>query len=341
MKISILGTGRWASCIALCLDRKNYDVLMWERFHVDRPSSELFKSGKNQYVTLSENVKFTHELNKALEFSDVVVISILSQQLDNFMQTIKCVDGYEKKRYVLAMKGIEATTGRRLSEILIDNGIPKDNVAVWVGPGHVQSISAGQPTNMIISAYNRLFAKDLISAFTNPEVLDIVYSDDIIGTEIGAASKNVIGIAAGILQGSGLEQKKGPLMPASVKEIGQFIDAMGGDYTTAQSLAFLGDFQATLFDNHSKNLTYGKSIVESKSIDDRIISKMLDIKSVEGIMTAKALMRKKEEFNRKVTEGKVLKMPITQAVDDIVSGKVNLEEAGKYMSSQITEALKL
>ena len=341
MKVSVLGAGRWASCLALCLDRKNYDILMWEIVRDDGTENELFLYGKNKFVTLSERVQYTHDLEKAVNYGEMIVISILSQQVDNFMQSIKKISGYENKKYVLAMKGIEASTCRRLSEILIDNGVKKDNIAVFVGPGHVQSIAVGQPTNMIVSAYNKQYAYEIISKFENKGHLDLSYSDDIIGTEIGAASKNVIGLAAGILQGSGLEQKKGPLMPAALLEIGKFIKAMGGQESTAQSLSFLGDFQATLFDNNSKNLTYGKTIIEMGAIDNDAISKLFDVRSVEGIMTAKALLKKRDEFNRKASEGVIIKMPITQAVDDIVSGKVSLSEAGIYMSEKITEALHL
>ncbi len=339
MKVSILGTGRWASCIAFCMDRNNYDVLMWEREHDE--DSALFKTRKNQYVTLSNNVNFTHDINKAVNYGDVIIISILSQCLDNLVQRIKQVDGYQNKKYCIAMKGVEASTGRRLSEILIDSGIKRENIAVWVGPGHVQSITMGQPTNMIISAYNDKFAKNLVKSFERTNIVDITYSEDIIGTEFGAAAKNVIGIAAGILEGSNLEQKKGPLMPASVKEIGKFIDAMGGDPITASGLAFLGDFQATLFDHNSKNLTYGRSIIAKNSTDEKVLKELVDVHSVEGIKTAEALLKVKNRYNERVNNEMQIKMPITTAVHEIVSGKISPHEAGEYMSKKITEALYL
>ena len=339
MKVSILGTGRWASCIAFCMDRNNYDVLMWEREHDE--DSALFKTRKNQYVTLSNNVNFTHDINKAVNYGDVIIISILSQCLDNLVQRIKQVDGYQNKKYCIAMKGVEASTGRRLSEILIDGGIKRENIAVWVGPGHVQSITMGQPTNMIISAYNDKFAKKLVKSFERTNIVDITYSEDIIGTEFGAAAKNVIGIAAGILEGSNLEQKKGPLMPASVKEIGKFIDAMGGDPITASGLAFLGDFQATLFDHNSKNLTYGRSIIAKNSTDEKVLKELVDVHSVEGVKTAEALLKVKNRYNERVNNEMQIKMPITTAVHEIVSGKISPHEAGEYMSKKITEALYL
>mgnify|MGYP002795877127 CR=1 FL=1 len=341
MKISILGTGRWASCIAFCMDRKGYDVLMWEREHADGHVSELFASHKNGFVTLSDRVDFTHDLASAVGYGEVIIISILSQNLDSLIQQVRAVDGYQNKKYCIAMKGVESSTGRRLSEILIDAGIKRDNIAVWVGPGHVQSIFGGQPTNMIVSAYNARYAHNLVKSFETAGVLDIASSDDIIGTEFGAAAKNVIGIAAGVLEGSNLEQKKGPLMPASVKEIGKFIDALGGDPRTASGLAFLGDFQATLFDHNSKNLTLGRTIIDKMTTDREILSKYINVDSVEGVKTAEALLKVQRRYNERVNNTMQIKMPITSAVHEIISGKVRPEQAGEYISRKITEALEL
>ncbi len=312
---------------------------MWER--EQEKVNPLFTTGENQYVKLSKRVSYTHDLEKALNYGDVVIISILSQQVSDLMSHVKKIKGYENKIYCLNMKGVEATTGRRLSEILIDNGVKRDNIAVWVGPGHVQSFVSGQPTNMIISAYNNRLAKNLVKKFSREKIVDIAHSKDIIGTEFGAAAKNVIGIAAGILEGSGYEQKKGPLMPASVKEIGKFIDALGGVWDTAAGLAFLGDFQATLFDHNSKNLTYGRLIVEKQTLDTNVLNEFIDVRSVEGRETAGALLKVRDRFNSYVSEDLQLKMPITEAVYDIIHEKVDLKNAGDYISEKITESLDL
>lgn len=341
MKISILGAGRWASTIALCLERKGYDILMYEKVLEGYPENPLFTTHTNNFVTLSKKqVSFTHDLQEALNFSDLIVMSILSQQVDNFMQDIKQIKGYENKKFVLAMKGIEATTGRRLSEILLDNGVKADNIAIWAGPGQPPMVVEKQPTNMVISAYNHVLAKQLVDAFTNENFLNFTHSKDIIGTEIGAAAKNVIGIAAGILDGQDFKQKKGPLISAAIREIGLFIQAMGGDKETASGLAFAGDFQATLF-YAGNNWSYGDLIVKRKTLDEEKLSDAIRVKSVEGIMTAKALILLEERYNKKVADEKRLKMPITHAVDDICSGRVPLDEAGWYISDKITEALDL
>ncbi len=341
MKVTVLGAGRWASCIAYCVNRNKHNVLMWDLPPVDGvETNPLFVNRKNAFMELPKGIELTHDLERAVNFGEVIIISILSQQLDGFFAKIEKIKGYENKKYCLNMKGVEVSTGRRLTEILLDHGVKKENIAVWVGPGHVQSIYAGQPTNMIISAYHEDYAKFLIKQFEKHGVLDFVYSADIIGTEIGAAAKNVIGIASGILEGAGLEQKKGPLMPASVREISIFIDRLGGDASTAWGLAFLGDFQATLFDHNSKNLTYGKTIIEKGRLSGAGFEG-LNINSVEGIMTAKALIKKQQEFNNRTAENKQIKLPIVQAVDDICSGRVPLKDAPLYLSNKITEAINL
>lgn len=343
MKLTVLGAGRWASTLALHLARKNYNLKIWERKFTEEETNPLFTEKKNKFVDLScfDKVSLTHDLEEAMNYSDIFVMSILSQQVDNFMQEIKNVEGYENKKYVLAMKGIEATTGRRLSEVLIDNGVKRDNIAVWVGPAQPALVVDKQPTNMVVSAYNPELARELVSIFETPELIDFVISEDIIGTEIGAAAKNVIGIAGGILDGQGYKQKKGALLTASMKEIGTFMQAMGGEKESAIGLSFAGDFDATLYYEKGNNLSYGRLIIEHQTTDENILNEFIMPKSVEGIMTSKALILLQDKYNEKVTDDMQLKMPITHAVHEICSGQVPMSEAGLYMSKQITEALKI
>ena len=275
-KVTILGMGRWASCIAYLLNYKKLKVTMWQR--QESEECPLFKTHTNQYLTLPKSVVFTHDLSSAINSADVVIISILSQNLQNLMDNLKTVKGYQNKYYCIAMKGIEASTGRRLSEILRDAGIPRGNIAVWAGPGHVQSLANGGTANMMISAYNDKLAKSLAETFSSNKV-HLSTSSDIVGTELGAAAKNVFGIAAGIMQGC--EQYKhciGGLIVASVKEMAEFIDALGGKRESARGLALLGDYQATMFDDSSKNLTYGKSIIKYNPIDKDTLSSILQLK---------------------------------------------------------------
>ena len=336
-KISILGMGRWASCIAYILNKSKFKVTMWERG--TNGGSQLFKTRTNQYLTLPKTIKFTHDLDKAVAEAEVIVIAIYSQNLDDLMNQLKKVKGYQSKHYCIAMKGVEASTGRRLSRIMIDAGVLRDKIAVWAGPGHVQSISTGGATNMVISAYEEAYAKELAATFSN-DCVRISTCGDIVGIEFCSACKNVYGIAAGILQAKEMYSHCiGSLMVASLKEMSGFIDAFGGDPKTASSLALLGDYQATMFDSFSKNLSYGKSIVEKNTRDANILKEYIDVNSVEGIKTAQAIIKLKEEYNFGVSDSLRLKMDIAQVVCDVVCGKVKLKDAPDILFKTISEVI--
>jgi glycerol-3-phosphate dehydrogenase (NAD(P)+) len=131
---------------------------------------------------------------------------------------------------------------------------------------------------MVIDGYDREYVKTLVDALKSP-LIRFYYGDDIIGSEIGAAAKNVIGIAAGVLDGVGLPSLKGPLMARGAREVARLISAMGGNELSAYGLCHLGDYETTLFSPHSNNRRFGELLATGKIFD----------KLAEGVYTAKAL----------------------------------------------------
>ena len=135
-----------------------------------------------------------------MERAEVIVISISSQYLRDYMQTISQFD-LDGKAIVLCMKGIEEKTGKRLTQVVSDFvETDKTPVAVWVGPGHPQDYVKGVPNCMVIDSDNEEIKSKLVHSF-NSELIRFYLGTDLIGSEIGAAAKNVIGIAAGRSQG--------------------------------------------------------------------------------------------------------------------------------------------
>ncbi len=294
MKISVLGCGRWGSFIAWyqATVLKN-QVVSWGP-EGDYSYEILNTAGKNEYVTLDKSIKLTCDLGYAVDFADIIIISISSQGLRGFMKKITAYD-VKDKIFVLCMKGIEESTGKRLSEILIESGIDKNKIAVWVGPGHIQAFVKGIPNCMVIDSYDAQLKKYIADNFKS-SLIRFYYGNDIIGTEIGAAAKNVLGIAAGVLDGSGYVSLKGPLMARGAYEVGKFIKAMGGEFNSAYGLAHLGDYETTLFSEFSHNRRYGELMAHGTKFD----------KLAEGVMTAKAM--------KELADGHNLEMPITEAV---------------------------
>jgi len=294
MKISVLGCGRWGSFIAWyqATVLKNEVILYGEE---GRSSYDLLKrDGRNEYVALDSSITLSSNLAFALSESDVIIISISSQALREFMARVTKYP-VDKKTFVLCMKGIEEGTGKRLSEVLTESGISAENIAVWVGPGHIQSFLAGIPNCMIIDSENRALKKNLAESFKS-NLIRFYYGDDLLGTEVGAAAKNVLGIAAGILDGSGFTALKGPLMARGSFEVARLIKAMGGKVTSAYGLAHLGDYETTLFSPYSHNRAYGEMMAKGKRFE----------KLAEGVMTSKAMVELGEKYG--------VDLPITNAV---------------------------
>ena len=194
----------------------------------------------NGVTTLPESVRLTHSLAEALE-RDTVVISVGAQGLRGLLREIAALcPGGEGTRLVLCMKGLEAGTGKRLTT-LVEEELPQARAAVWLGPGHVQEFTAGIPNCMVIDSKDEALKEELVAAFSS-ELIRFYYGRDLIGNEIGGASKNVIGIAAGMLDGLGLSSLKGALMSRGTREIARLIKALGGNELSAYGLCHLGDY---------------------------------------------------------------------------------------------------
>ncbi len=294
MKVSVLGCGRWGSFIAWyqATVLKN-EVISWGP-EGDYSYEILKNTGKNEYVTLDKNITLTCDLQLALESADVIIISISSQGLRGFMQRITAFN-VKDKPFVLCMKGIEVDTGKRLSEVLTESGISPDKIAVWVGPGHIQAFTQGIPNCMVIDSASESLKRSLADSFKS-NLIRFYYGNDLIGTEIGAAAKNVLGIAAGVLDGSGYVSLKGPLMARGANEVGRLIAALGGKFQSAYGLAHLGDYETTLFSEYSHNRKYGEMMAHGTKFE----------KLAEGVMTAKAMKKLGDKYG--------VDLPLTSAV---------------------------
>ena len=197
MKITVIGCGRWGSFITWYLDHIGHEVTLYGRkssAHMQR----FLKERKNNLLTLPESVGLTTELDTVKE-GEVVVISVNAQGLQRLTEELAAISLKDKK-IVLCMKGIEIETGRRLSQIAEENLDPSNHVAVWLGPGHVQEFTKGIPNCMVIDSRHEDTKAELVDAFSS-YLIRFYYGQDLIGNEIGGAAKNVIGIAAGMLDG--------------------------------------------------------------------------------------------------------------------------------------------
>ena len=292
MNIAVIGCGRWGSLITWYLNTLGHSLTLYGRRGSAR-MQRFMDTRQNDLLTLPERIALTYDLH-CVEEAETIVISIGAQGLQRLMEELKPLH-LEGKTFVLCMKGLEIGTGRRLSQIAKENLPASCHVAVWLGPGHVQEFYNGIPNCMVIDSDEDEVKHRLISAFSG-ELIRFYYGSDLLGNEVGAAAKNVVGIAAGFLDGLGLSTLKGALMSRGTREVARLIRAMGGNELSAYGLCHLGDYEATVFSPYSHNRRFGQMFVEGKTFD----------KLAEGYYTVEALL----ELGRRYE----VELPICEAV---------------------------
>lgn len=315
MNALVIGPGRWGTFIAWYLDTIGIDVTLCGRESSDKLKA-LMRDRKNSILTLGENVKITTSLAE-IENAELVVISIASQSLRALLGSLAKYD-LKGKKLVLCMKGIEIESGKRLTEIVTECLGEKTPVAVWIGPGHVEEFTRGRPNCMVIDSRNDELKHELVDLLQS-NLIRFYYGTDLIGNEIGAAAKNVIGIAAGVLDGLGLSSLKGALMARAPREISRLIEALGGSGVSAYGLCHLGDYEATLFSEHSHNRKFGEMLITGEKPDFL----------AEGYYTVKALVTLGERYN--------VDLPICRAVYNVL---YNNSSPTEEMSSLFSRSLK-
>lgn len=296
LNVIVIGCGRWGGFIGWYINSIGHNVTLYGLENA--PSYQTLKqTRKNEYISIPDSINLTSDLNEVID-KDIIIISINSQNLRSVCHELKDLN-IQNKKIVLCMKGLEISTGKRLSEV-VEEILPTSNkVAVWIGPGHVQSFYKGIPNCMVIDS-NDYDTKHFIVNNFSSDLIRFYFGNDLIGNEIGAASKNVIGIAAGLLDGFGLTSLKGALMARGTREIARLIKALGGNELSAYGLCHLGDYEATLFSEHSHNRKYGESYAKKEKFDYL----------AEGYYTLDAIINLNKTLN--------IDLPICNALYDIL-----------------------
>lgn len=308
--ISLIGCGRWGTFLgyyAATHFAKKVDMY-------DIPTSpnfiELKETRKNPYLTLADNMNLHENIADVLH-NDIIIISIGCQ---HFRSLCKQLNGFDLngKTFLLAMKGLEEPSAKTLFDVMREEIKQDINIAILAGPGHVQDYMKGVPSCAVIDSDDDKVKEQLIKLMQS-DLIRLYYGSDLTGNQIGAALKNVIGIAAGILDGLEWYGLKGALMARAPIEVGRFIKHAGGNPHTAYGLSHLGDYEATLFSKYSHNRTFGEMLARGEDFG----------KLAEGVATLKAvkIIANKENID----------MPICQALYKVVYEKADIKSSIKGM----------
>ncbi len=316
MKISVLGAGTWGTALTILLAENKHEVTIWSA--LPKEVEELDKNRTNiknlPGAVLPESVRVTDDLDEALKEPELIVMAVASVYV---RETAGKISSRIPQGMIIVnvAKGIEEATLKTLTEVIEDE-IPQAEVTVLSGPSHAEEVSRKIPTTIVAGAKKKVVADKIQDAFMN-EFFRVYTSPDVIGIELGGSLKNVIALAAGVLDGMGMgDNTKAALMTRGMAEISRLGVAMGGKYETFAGLSGMGDLMVTCTSKHSRNRNAGFLIGQGKTAKEA----MAEVnQAVEGVYSAKAAYKLGRKFN--------VELPIVEQVNKVLFEDKPVKEA--------------
>lgn len=319
-KISIIGAGSFGTAMAVVLGHAGHNVSIWAR--EPEVVKGINETGRNpEYISdvdLPKSVEANSSLKGTLENTDMIVFATPTHALRSVAEKVKpFVDGHEI--IVTISKGMEKDTLMTPSQILVnvlEDVTLEDQVGVLTGPSHAEEVSKFKPTTVVAAAYSTRVARIIQRTFITP-MFRVYLNHDIIGAEIGGAVKNIMAIAAGIIDGADLgDNAKAALMTRGLHEMKRMGYHLGASQDTFSGLTGMGDLIVTCTSQHSRNRFVGFNIGQGKTLDE-IISGMNMV--AEGVKTAESVALWSRKNN--------IEMPITNAVYKVLFEQLDPKDA--------------
>ncbi len=305
-KTGILGAGGWGITLARILDGNGNKVTLWEPIAENCESLKKHRENTDYFqgFAIPESVTITGSIEETLSKSDVLILVVRSTY---FRQTVKKLKRYYGGQpVIIGTKGIEISTGKRMSEILRDETASNVPFGILSGPTIARELAAGMPSAAVVAASfkkNGVFFQNLL----NCDTLRVYTSVDAAGVETGGAFKNIIAIGAGIIDGLGLGiNTKASYLTRGLNEMIKIGCALGGREKTFRGLSGIGDLITTSFSGHSRNRSFGEGMVKTGM--EKYLQKHKMV--IEGIPTAKAFYKLGKKMN--------VELPITGSLYDII-----------------------
>jgi glycerol-3-phosphate dehydrogenase (NAD(P)+) len=324
-RTAVLGAGSWGTTFAKVIADAGHPVTIWARRQ--EVAEEIRVHGTNSAylgdLALGAGVSATADARAALEGASTVVLAVPAQSLrDNLREFGAAIP--PEAIVVSLMKGIEVSSGKRMSEVIAEaTGHDPARIAVVSGPNLAKEIAHGQPTATVIAA-PELAAAEAVAELTANSYFRPYTHTDVVGVELGGAVKNVIALAVGLCDGQGLgDNSKASIITRGLAETTRLALALGAQSHTLSGLAGLGDLVATCASPLSRNRSFGRLLGTGMSVAEAAA----ETKQVaEGVKSAPAVLA--------LGEAHGVDLPITQAITAVLDGRLRVDELGPLLLSR-------
>lgn len=308
MNISIIGAGSFGTSMAIHLANNATNIKIWGNDidvvnEINEHRSNL-RYVKNIY-NIPQNIQASLDIEEVLEGTKYIILAVPSNAIKSVS---KKINPYLSQNHTIInlAKGLDETSFKRLSEVIKEETHSK-KVVVLSGPSHAEEIVNNIPTTIVASSTDMTLAEE-VQKDLSTKTLRIYTNPDIIGVEIGGASKNIIALAAGILDGLGYgDNAKAALMVRGLHEISKIGLALGAESLTLGGLSGVGDLIVTCTSVHSRNRQAGILLAKGNSMDNVLESVGM---VVEGIKSCECFYKLSKELN--------IELPITNSLYDIL-----------------------
>jgi glycerol-3-phosphate dehydrogenase (NAD(P)+) len=319
--LSIVGAGSWGTALSIVLADRFERVRLWAHDPglADVTGATRENTAYLPGFRLPDNVELTHDLERGLSGSDIVLLVTPSQHLRSVFR--QCLPYLQSRMlFVSATKGIETGSLARMSEIVRGECPFPARVATLSGPTFAREIARGEPAALVIASPDLELASAIQSAFSGP-TFRLYTNSDQTGVELGGALKNVIAIGAGICQGLGLGNNTvAALVTRGLVEITRLSVAAGAEAKTLAGLAGLGDLVLTCTGDLSRNRRVGIELGKGRRLAGILASTKMVAEGVETTFAAVDMARKLG-----------VEMPITSQMDAVLRNGQSLPEAIRYL----------
>ncbi len=311
MRIAILGAGSWAIALSVMLEKKGYDVAMWEFNERDARmlAQRREHPAKLPGITIPAGVCITNSVAEAVEKADYIICAMPAQVTRGALKVLIGAaqrPAYERaKAWIIVSKGIECGTLKLMSEVLLDEvpGLAESKIVILSGPSHAEEVSSGIPTTVVAASTNSALAEQIQAHFST-ETFRIYTNNDPLGVQLCGGVKNVIALAAGICDGLGFgDNTKGALLTRGMAEMARLGTKMGAHQSTFAGLAGFGDLITTCISRHSRNRNMGELLASGMSLEE---ASRAIVMVAEGVETTKSVYQLALKFD--------IEMPISAEV---------------------------
>ena len=305
MRVAVIGAGSWGLALARKLGHQGKSVMLWVYEQTEYQELLENRSSKDYLpgITLPEQVQFSQSFT---DFKDIpiMIMAVPSHGVRSVVRQMN-THALQPEYLVNVAKGIENETFLRMSQVILDElkSISSARVATLTGPSHAEEVSQDIPT-AVVAASESLETAEAVQHLLNDTTFRVYTTTDIIGAELGGSVKNIIAIAAGILDGLAFgDNPKAALMTRGIAEIIRFGLAFGAREVTFSGLSGIGDLIVTCLSQHSRNRYVGQQLGQGKKLSE-ILSQMKMV--AEGVRTTESVYE--------MAQKKGVEMPITEQV---------------------------